>query len=234
MPKKKKKKKSAAAAAAAADRPVVGPDYAQLLRGSLFGRDVALLLCGESHEDAVDVTRPGGKFMPNEGWVRTEVPDLAAEMYGRTFGSDGGASIDDRDDDDDDEAVSVKHRVLKRQSKPVAMGKAREWASEQVKDDLLYSVEMGEEIALLWCPASKGDAKGRAYLVSLRFAIEDDVDDGEEEDDEEDDDGKGRGGGKAAKNGGGGKPANKKRRGSSSGSNTHRKKILLLGRARGD
>jgi len=224
MPKKKKKKKSAAAAAAAADRPVVGPDYAQLLRGSLFGRDVALLLCGESHEDAVDVTRPGGKFMPNEGWVRTEVPDLAAEMYGRTFGSDGGASIDDRDDDDDDEAVSVKHRVLKRQSKPVAMGKAREWASEQVKDDLLYSVEMGEEIALLWCPASKGDAKGRAYLVSLRFAIEDDVDDGEEEDDEEDDDGKGRGGGKAAKNGGGGKPANKKRRGSSSGSNTHRKK----------
>ena len=48
--------------------PVVGPDLFLLLQGQLFGsedgsrggdgaKNVALVLCGETHEDAVDVTR---------------------------------------------------------------------------------------------------------------------------------------------------------------------------------
>ena len=48
---------------------VVGPEYFQVLQGELFGRHVALVLCGESHYDALDVTRSGGRFSPREGWV---------------------------------------------------------------------------------------------------------------------------------------------------------------------
>ena len=41
-----------------AQRPkVVGPTCVQTLRGQLFGHDVALILCGEAHEEVVDLTR---------------------------------------------------------------------------------------------------------------------------------------------------------------------------------
>ena len=53
---RKKKSKSAAAEQAAASRGVVGPDYIQLLTSSdkIAGRSVSLILCGESHRDAID------------------------------------------------------------------------------------------------------------------------------------------------------------------------------------
>ena len=63
---------------------MVGPDLFLLLQGRLFdngsnananekmgGKNVSLILCGESHNDAVDITRrsPPGKFDPTEGWI---------------------------------------------------------------------------------------------------------------------------------------------------------------------
>jgi hypothetical protein len=62
---------------------VVGPDLFLLLQGRLFddgttsvgiggGKNVSLILCGESHNDAIDVTRqsPPGKFDAKEGWIQ--------------------------------------------------------------------------------------------------------------------------------------------------------------------
>jgi len=70
---------------------VVGPDIFLLLQGHLFGernhdnesgngngksgnksgKNISLILCGESHNDAIDVTRrsPPGKFVPTAGWT---------------------------------------------------------------------------------------------------------------------------------------------------------------------
>jgi len=49
---------------------VIGPDFIQMLRGKMFGKDVALLMCGESHNEAPDVTRPDGVVYPKMGWVQ--------------------------------------------------------------------------------------------------------------------------------------------------------------------
>lgn len=48
---------------------VAGPSVIQTLRGRLQGREVALLLCGESHEDTIDLTRSKGVVAAEEGWI---------------------------------------------------------------------------------------------------------------------------------------------------------------------
>jgi len=66
--------------------PIVGPNYVQVLQGSILGRNngnsntsnkISLILCGESHEDAIDATRRGGVFEGDEGWVS----QTAAQMF---------------------------------------------------------------------------------------------------------------------------------------------------------
>eukprot|EP00434_Breviolum_minutum_P039583 symbB.v1.2.035153.t1/scaffold4672.1/size36684/2 len=41
----------------------------QTLRGKLCGREVALILCGEAHEDAMDLTRTKSILEPKMGWI---------------------------------------------------------------------------------------------------------------------------------------------------------------------
>lgn len=48
---------------------VCGPESIHTLRGRMFGREVALLLCGEAHEDTIDLTRREGILDPVLGWV---------------------------------------------------------------------------------------------------------------------------------------------------------------------
>lgn len=48
---------------------VVGPSIIQTLRGRLQGREVAVLFCGESHEDTIDLTRRRGVVAAEEGWI---------------------------------------------------------------------------------------------------------------------------------------------------------------------
>ncbi|CAJ1418079.1 unnamed protein product [Effrenium voratum] len=49
---------------------LTGPSHIQVLRGSLAGREVALILCGEAHEDAVDLTRPSGSLKQVREWMQ--------------------------------------------------------------------------------------------------------------------------------------------------------------------
>eukprot|EP00928_Gymnodinium_smaydae_P052882 TRINITY_DN37013_c0_g1_i1.p1 TRINITY_DN37013_c0_g1~~TRINITY_DN37013_c0_g1_i1.p1 ORF type:complete len:814 (-),score=181.21 TRINITY_DN37013_c0_g1_i1:99-2540(-) len=48
---------------------VCGPELIQTLRGRLFGREAALILCGEAHEDAIDLTRREGILTAALGWL---------------------------------------------------------------------------------------------------------------------------------------------------------------------
>ncbi|CAE7040414.1 unnamed protein product [Symbiodinium natans] len=62
---------------------VSGPSTIQTLRGELCGRKVALILCGEAHEDALDLTRPRSIIAAKLGWVPFQLPhavDVAAAV----------------------------------------------------------------------------------------------------------------------------------------------------------
>jgi hypothetical protein len=48
---------------------VCGPEAVQTLRGRMFGREVAFILCGEAHEDTIDLTRRKGDMEPKMGWI---------------------------------------------------------------------------------------------------------------------------------------------------------------------
>eukprot|EP00930_Biecheleria_cincta_P003731 TRINITY_DN104657_c0_g1_i1.p1 TRINITY_DN104657_c0_g1~~TRINITY_DN104657_c0_g1_i1.p1 ORF type:complete len:878 (+),score=162.68 TRINITY_DN104657_c0_g1_i1:119-2635(+) len=56
---------------------VAGPTVVQTLRGRLHGREVALVFCGEAHEDAIDLTRRRAVIEPKEGWVEQPRQDAA-------------------------------------------------------------------------------------------------------------------------------------------------------------
>mmetsp|Transcript_49736 Transcript_49736/g.155649 ORF Transcript_49736/g.155649 Transcript_49736/m.155649 type:complete len:697 (+) Transcript_49736:72-2162(+) len=73
------KKKAGGASVAASDGKdhlkVCGPASVQTLRGQLLGREVALVCCGELHEDAIDLTREKCVVDAEEGWVRLRADD---------------------------------------------------------------------------------------------------------------------------------------------------------------
>ena len=54
---------------------VCGPEWVQTLRGELLGREVVLVVCGEAHEDAIDLTRRGAIVERNLGWVAASGSD---------------------------------------------------------------------------------------------------------------------------------------------------------------
>jgi len=168
---KKKSKSAKKAAATAASRGVVGPDYIQLLTGTIVSKSISLILCGESHHDAIDVTRTGGGKV-EEGFLDTDFINLTAEMVGKYRGEE-----DDEDEEDDEEeeedgsdnggknGVRVKCGICKRNNKLLPLGKAKEWGRDVGKDEIDY-IDHGHEMALLWVP-SKDKAKGRSFLVEL-------------------------------------------------------------------
>lgn len=167
--KKKRSKAAAAAAAAATTRGIVGPDYIQLLTGTLSSKAVSIILCGESHEDAIDVTRSnGGKVM--EGWISTNVVDLVAEMVGKAGAMYGGSN-----------EIRIRCGICKRKDKILPLGKAREWATGIV-DDEIDCIDHGNELALLWVPSrDTGGSKGRSFVVEL-FLEEMETDDNQHDD----------------------------------------------------
>ena len=165
MGKNNKSKKAKKAAAAAASRGVVGPDYIQVLTGKLASKSISLILCGESHHDAIDITRAGGGKI-KEGWEATDYIELAGEMAGKMGG------IDDKDDDV--HTSCIKCGICKRNTKSLPLGKAKEWGREIGTDEIDY-IEPGHEMALLWVPSKENDVtKGRTYLVEL-FVDEEEI-----------------------------------------------------------
>ena len=147
---------------------VVGPDYMQVLRGELFGQQVALVLCGESHEDAIDVTRKDGYFLPKEGWVNSSKVEAIASML--SLLPNGKSEM-------------FKVRVVKQKA-DISQKGAQHWAYEFVEDhydDLVN--EASTRIFLVFAPKGK---KGHAFLLTFEIIEEDDTD--EENHEEEQDD----------------------------------------------
>ena len=131
---------------------VVGPDYIQVLQGTLLNKHVALVLCGESHEDAIDVTRKRGTFDAKEGWIEI---------------------IKEQDMAMDDCAC----RIIGRTKKSLPVEKSKEWAKQRLEDEAVY----GGPVVLLWVkdePETK-TPKGRGFL--LEFVSKEDIDDDEAE-----------------------------------------------------
>jgi len=61
---------------------VCGPSSIRTLRGRLLGREVALICCGEAHEDAMDLTREGSVVEPKRGWLELPCPGGSSGVAG--------------------------------------------------------------------------------------------------------------------------------------------------------
>lgn len=133
---------------------IVGPDCIQVLNGNLFGggKDVSIVLCGESHQDSMDVTRRGGRFDGKEGWIK-------------------------KDNIMKDDEVLLVH-VFATSRKLMPLEKAKDWAKNLVEedphDDMSYI-----NLVLVWCEDQQGGrvTKGKAFLVGITTDDEEDDDD---------------------------------------------------------
>ena len=168
----KKKSSAKKAANAAASRGVVGPNYFQVLTGSIASKSISLILCGESHNDAIDITRAGGGKV-KEGWEPTDYQELTAELVGRF----GGIR-----DEDDANNVRIKVGMCKQNKKLLPLGKAKDWGKDIGSEEYEY-MEPGHEMALLWVPSRDNPTKGKSYLIEVFI---DEVDDDSSSDEEVD------------------------------------------------
>eukprot|EP00978_Attheya_sp_CCMP212_P012065 scaffold29984_cov53-Attheya_sp.AAC.1 len=156
---------------------VVGPIYMQLLRrtfpktvvsdnnGDDDGEehpnpnklDVSIVLCGESHEDAMQVTRSGGVIEPKLGWVPTSISNLA---WGY---------------DKDDQPLEW---TLAERNSSIPMGKAKEWAQ-----GVMQRVDFrgADRVVLVWTRQNdpnhnngRRQNRGTAHVLVLQTTIDPD------------------------------------------------------------
>lgn len=123
---------------------MVGPDYIQILHGSLFEQEISLILCGESHQDAIDVTRRDGKFDGEEGWIDRIHADILAPFKGE----------------------DVQCRILDSTKKGLPLQKAKEWGKNRIEEsEDGYMVTL----VLLWVQEQEGGrvSKGKAHIVEI-------------------------------------------------------------------
>lgn len=122
----------------------------QTLRGSLLGHDVAFIICGESHEDAIDLTRKNCIAEAEEGWIELEdVAQRPAEV-GKPY----------------------KHK------KGVTLEKAKAWAEEMLEEAAECEASDSDEddvqpdgALLVFVPEDTSrprKGKGQAFLHVLR------------------------------------------------------------------
>eukprot|EP00931_Biecheleriopsis_adriatica_P064875 TRINITY_DN39553_c0_g1_i1.p1 TRINITY_DN39553_c0_g1~~TRINITY_DN39553_c0_g1_i1.p1 ORF type:complete len:821 (+),score=156.39 TRINITY_DN39553_c0_g1_i1:32-2464(+) len=90
------------------DVRVCGPASIQTLRGCLFGREVALVCCGEAHENVIDLTRENCIIAPKRGWVKED-------SYGEFARMDPVLS------------AATKNRTT--------LAEAKKWAEKIIKED---------------------------------------------------------------------------------------------------
>jgi len=75
---------------------VCGPESIQTLRGRMFGREVALILCGEAHEDTIDLTRREGILDPILGWaVEPPSPDNCGFNFSEALATKNDITVKD-------------------------------------------------------------------------------------------------------------------------------------------
>lgn len=134
---------------------IVGPDYVQVLRGEILNKKVSIILCGESHEDAIDVTRSGGFFKPKEGWIATSNRTLAEDAA--TFANASlGPSVG---------TYQLIYRIWKRKTKLSSLDKAKQWSADMVREGDI-DIDHGEDLLLIWIP-NRGSKKGSAFILVL-------------------------------------------------------------------
>ena len=198
---------------------MVGPDLFLLLQGQLFhdgnssngnagGKNVSLILCGESHNDAVDVTRrsPPGKFEPTEGWIRVfdslqsdGENDICTALPSALFVSsqrDGSQRAQT--------SASSRHRpslpsienlalrflfpVNGKKNKPVTIERAKELAASLIEKYDIEEDMFGRNLLLLWVSTTENSGrteKGEAFLLEIEAEarIEDLIENDEETND---------------------------------------------------
>ena len=157
---------------------IVGPDCIEVLKGQLLEKNVALVLCGESHEDAIDVTRKGGRFDGKEGWIPLARDEILFEFnnYNSTSTSN-----------DKDAAKALEDvlmvRILAVTKRPQPLGKAKDWATRVIEDDNDDSEVLPRPTVLLWVEeeetANARVSKGNAFLLTFasKESLPDDDDD---------------------------------------------------------
>ncbi|CAL1128114.1 unnamed protein product [Cladocopium goreaui] len=117
---------------------VCGPEWIRTLRGELLGRSVAVILCGESHEDALDLTRKKCVIEPEKGWhfVGDHAEALGQQMATKDCATLKGAknwaaeTVDDAEDSEEDDLIGAK-LIFQAGDRPGAKGTARVYRPSQ-------------------------------------------------------------------------------------------------------
>ena len=145
------------------DAAIVGPDYMQCLTGRLFQKDVTLILCGESHQDAIDVTRRKGILVPKEGWI----PVAAGTEDTSTMSSAMNILQQSQESQDD----NIVLRIVAKTKKQLPLGKSKDWAKEIVEE---YDSESFGQILLVWIKdLTEGRvSKGQAFVLEATVSEE--------------------------------------------------------------
>ncbi|CAK9069719.1 unnamed protein product [Durusdinium trenchii] len=123
-------------------RHVCGPEWIRTLRGELLGRSVALVLCGEAHEDVLDLTRKKCIIEPEKGWrpVEGDFTDAVAQLGTPMATKDCGTlksakswaaeTVDDAEDSEEDDLIGAK-LIFQAGDRPGAKGTARVYRPSQ-------------------------------------------------------------------------------------------------------
>ena len=118
---------------------VVGPDCIEVLQGTLFDgkKSVTVVLCGESHEDAIDVTRKGGRFDAKEGWIEIKKTCMSSDYV----------------------------QIFAAAKKSLPVEKSKEWAKSNIERmDLLGSIIL---LWVQDNTPENRVSKGKAFLLGL-------------------------------------------------------------------
>ena len=158
------------------DVAIVGPDYLQSLTGRLFQKDVTLLLFGESHQDAIDVTRRGGILEAKEGWIPVGVAAAAGGTHLST-GTIKATAIQMLQQSKNSEDDKIVLRVVSKTKKRLPLEKCKAWAK-----DIVENYEVVASLFLVWIqdvPEARV-TKGQAFVLeSIVLDAEDELDEDE-------------------------------------------------------
>ena len=112
-------------------------------------------MCGESHEDAIDVTRKGGYFFPDEGWIDSNKEAAIASLLSLVPPGAPGMP-------------RFAARVVKQKSNVSSKESAKGWSRELIDNDERYEDVINESSArlfLVFLPAGKKG--GHAFLLAF-------------------------------------------------------------------
>lgn len=172
---------------------------------------MSLILCGESHNDAVDVTRrsPPGKFDPTEGWIRVfdslqsnAGEDIYTALPRALFVSSraqNSQSTSASTRSQQQPLPSIQNLALRylfpvngKRNKPVTLERAKELSAEfvgkyEIEDDMF-----GRNLFLLWISTTGNSGKtekGEAFLLEIESEAEIDDPENEEQNNNNNNDG---------------------------------------------